>query len=48
MDFYFKPIPGGFTDNCLRVAPDLLPAGSIKIDSVEIDGAAYTNFDAEG
>ena len=47
MDFYFKPIPGGFTDNCLRVAPDLLPVGSIKIGSVEIDGAAYTNFDAD-
>ena len=27
MDFYFKPKPGGFADNILRVAPDLLPPG---------------------
>jgi hypothetical protein len=47
MDFYFKPIPGGFKDNLLRVAPDLLPAGSIKIDSVTIDGVAHTDFDAD-
>ncbi len=47
MDFYFKPMVGGFKDNVLRVAPDLLPAGSIKIGSVEIDGVPYDDFDAE-
>ena len=47
MDFYFKPIPGGFPDNILRVSPDILPQKSIKIDSVEIDGEAYHNFDAD-
>lgn len=47
MNFYFKPIPGGFPDNILRVSPDILPPGSIKISSVEIDGEAYTNFDAD-
>ena len=47
MNFYFKPIPGGFKDGILRVSPDLLPAGSIKITSVEIDGKPYTNFDAD-
>lgn len=47
MNFYFKPIPGGFPDNILRVSPDILPAGSIKIDAVEIDGENYTDFDAE-
>lgn len=46
MDFYFKPIPGGFKDNILRVSPDLLPPGSITIGSVEIDGEKYENFDA--
>ncbi|MGO9999793.1 MAG: AGE family epimerase/isomerase [Acetobacteraceae bacterium] len=46
MDFYFKPKPGGFADNILRVAPDLLPLGSIRIDSVEIDGKPYDQFDA--
>ena len=34
LDLYFKPQPGGFTDNILRVAPDILPPGSIRIDSV--------------
>ncbi|NEO57232.1 MAG: N-acyl-D-glucosamine 2-epimerase [Okeania sp. SIO3B5] len=47
MDFYFKPIPGGFPDNILRVSPDILPPGSIKIGSVEIDGSPYSDFDAE-
>lgn len=47
MDFYFKPLPGGFPDNILRVAPDILPPRSIKIGSVEIDGKPYSNFDAE-
>ncbi len=46
MDFYFKPLPGGFTDNILRVSPDILPPGSIKINSVEIDGESYYDFDA--
>ncbi|MDZ7958800.1 MAG: AGE family epimerase/isomerase [Aulosira sp. DedQUE10] len=46
MDFYFKPIPGGFPDNILRVSPDILPPGSIKIGKCEIDGEPYSNFDA--
>lgn len=47
MDFYFKPIPGGFPDNILRVSPDILLPGSIKIGKCEIDGEDYTNFEAE-
>jgi mannose/cellobiose epimerase-like protein (N-acyl-D-glucosamine 2-epimerase family) len=47
MDFYFKPIPGGFADGILRVAPDILPPGSIEIGSVSIDGQPYENFDAK-
>lgn len=47
MDFYFKPIPGGFPDNILRVSPDILPPGSIKIAKCEIDGEPYSNFNAE-
>ncbi|WP_017293575.1 hypothetical protein [Geminocystis herdmanii] len=47
MDFYFKPIPGGFEDDILRVSPDILPVGSIKIGKVEIDGEPYSDFDAE-
>jgi anti-anti-sigma factor len=48
MDFYFKPKPGGFKDNILRVAPDLLPKGSIKIASVVVNDEEYSDFDAEG
>ncbi|MDX1976786.1 MAG: AGE family epimerase/isomerase [Pseudanabaenaceae cyanobacterium bins.68] len=47
MDFYFMPIPGGFKDNLLHVSPDILPAGSVKIGSVEIAGEPYHHFDAE-
>jgi uncharacterized protein YyaL (SSP411 family) len=46
MDFYFKPQPGGFKDNLLHVAPDILPQGSIKIGEVWVDGQPYTDFDA--
>jgi hypothetical protein len=44
---YFKPYPRGFKDNILRVSPDLLPYGSVRIESVEIDGQPYDNFDAD-
>jgi mannose/cellobiose epimerase-like protein (N-acyl-D-glucosamine 2-epimerase family) len=47
LDLYFKPIPGGFKDNILRVSPDILPKGSIKIASVTVDGDAYADYDAE-
>jgi mannose/cellobiose epimerase-like protein (N-acyl-D-glucosamine 2-epimerase family) len=46
MDFYFKPMPGAFKDNILRVSPDILPEGSIKIGACWIDGQPYNNFDA--
>jgi ABC-type transporter Mla MlaB component len=48
MNFYFKPKPGTFPGNLLRVAPDLLPEGSIRIESVEIDGKPWESFDADG
>lgn len=47
MDFYFKPLPNGFPDGILRVAPDILPPGSVAIASVEIDGQPYQDFDAQ-
>ncbi|MDG4552804.1 MAG: N-acyl-D-glucosamine 2-epimerase [Candidatus Competibacter sp.] len=47
MDFYFKPIPGGFSDNVLRVQPDILPKGSICISEVWVNGHAYDDFDAD-
>ena len=48
LDLYFKPLPGAFKRNILRVSPDILPPGSIRIGAVEIDGKPYTDFDAAG
>ncbi len=45
-DFYFKPQPGALKDNLLHVQPDLLPPGSVRIESVWINGDSYTDFDA--
>ncbi|MEI8165938.1 MAG: AGE family epimerase/isomerase [Chloroflexales bacterium] len=46
LTLYFKPQPGGFKDNILRVQPDILPPGSIKIAQVWIDDKPYEQFDA--
>ena len=47
MDFHFKPKPAGFQDGILRVSPDILPKGSIRIGQVWINGDEYKDFDAE-
>jgi len=47
LDLFFKPRPDGFKDRILRVSPDILPKGSVKLTAVEIDGKAHTDFDAE-
>jgi mannose/cellobiose epimerase-like protein (N-acyl-D-glucosamine 2-epimerase family) len=47
LDLYFKPKPGGFKDNLLRVSPDILPPGSIQIAQVWINGEEYMDFDAQ-
>jgi len=46
MEFFFKPYPGGFPDNVLRVSPDILPKGSIRIEGCWIDGKAHKDYDA--
>jgi hypothetical protein len=46
MDFYFKPQPGAFPRNILRVSPDILPEGSIRIGEVWVNDEPYKNFDA--
>lgn len=48
LDLFFKPVPGGFKDNIMRVEPDILPKGSLRITACEIDGSPYSDFDAEG
>jgi hypothetical protein len=47
MDFHFRPKSGGFKDGLLRVQPDILPCGSVRITEVWIDGHSHADFDAE-
>ncbi len=47
MDFFFSPEPGAWEDNLLRVAPDILPKGSIKLSEVWINGQPYSHFDSD-
>ncbi|ARV57300.1 N-acyl-D-glucosamine 2-epimerase [Nostocales cyanobacterium HT-58-2] len=47
IDLYFKPKSGAFKDNILRVAPDILPPGSVRIGEVWINGQPYSDFDVE-
>ena len=47
LNMYFKPYPNSFKNNILRVAPDILPPGSIFIEECSIDGKPYKDFDAK-
>jgi anti-anti-sigma factor len=47
LDLHFKPRADGFRDRILRVSPDILPHGSIRIESVWVDGQPWSEFDAE-
>ena len=47
MDFYFCPEPNAWENNILRVAPDLLPKGTIELSEVWIEGKSYKDFDSE-
>lgn len=47
LELYFKPLPGGFKDRILRVSPDILPPGTVRIEQAWIDDAPTTDFDAE-
>jgi mannose/cellobiose epimerase-like protein (N-acyl-D-glucosamine 2-epimerase family) len=42
---YFKPLPGGFANNVLRVAPDMLPPGRVRLEQVWVDDLPYSRFD---
>ena len=46
LDLHFKPQPGAFPGNLLRVAPDILPPGRVVLQKVWVDGEPYTQFDA--
>ncbi|MCU7729563.1 AGE family epimerase/isomerase [Actinoplanes sp. KI2] len=43
LTLWFKPRPDA--DRTLRVAPDLLPKGRVRLDKVEIDGKPHEVFD---
>src|SRR3954447_659163 len=47
LDLYFKPKAHAFPDRILRVAPDILPAGSVKIEEVLLNGQPWSEFNAE-
>ena len=47
LELYFSPLPNGFKDNILRVAPDILPSGRVRLEQVWIDDEPYADFDAE-
>jgi hypothetical protein len=48
LDLYFKPYPNGFRRNLLRVSPDILPPGSIRLSEVWANDEPYSQFDADG
>jgi mannose/cellobiose epimerase-like protein (N-acyl-D-glucosamine 2-epimerase family) len=43
LDLHFAPLASA--DRTLRVAPDLLPPGSVRLADVEVDGKPYEVFD---
>ncbi len=47
LDLWFRPLPSGFARRTLRVVPDLLPAGSVRIGEVAVDGEPYSRFDPD-
>jgi hypothetical protein len=47
LDLHFKPLPGAFKDDLLRVAPDILPPGRVQLAEVRIDGQPHTDFDPD-
>ena len=47
MQLHFKPKASSFPDGILRVAPDLLPPGRVRLSYVWVDDEKYTDFDKE-
>jgi mannose/cellobiose epimerase-like protein (N-acyl-D-glucosamine 2-epimerase family) len=47
LDLHFKPLPGAFPLNRLRVAPDILPPGRVRLSEVWIEDQPYADFDAK-
>jgi mannose/cellobiose epimerase-like protein (N-acyl-D-glucosamine 2-epimerase family) len=47
LTLWFRPRANGFSDRTLRVAPDALPPGRVRLEWVEIDDRPYSVFDAD-
>ncbi|MGV9345909.1 AGE family epimerase/isomerase [Streptomyces spiralis] len=47
LTLHFRPCPDDLPDRVLRVAPDLLPTGSVELTRVWLDDLPYHNFDAK-
>ncbi|GAA0384179.1 hypothetical protein GCM10009530_38840 [Microbispora corallina] len=47
LSLWFRPRPDGFPDRVLRVAPDALPPGLVRLDWVEVDGRPHSAYDPE-
>ena len=47
LEMHFKPKAASFADGILRVAPDLLPPGSVRLTDVWVNDQPYEHFDAE-
>jgi len=46
LELHFKPKAVSFPDGILRVAPDLLPPGSVRLAEVWVNDLPYADFDA--
>jgi mannose/cellobiose epimerase-like protein (N-acyl-D-glucosamine 2-epimerase family) len=47
LELYFRPLPEGFPQGVLRVAPDTLPQGSVTLAAVWIDDKEWREFEPE-
>ncbi|MCX3058689.1 AGE family epimerase/isomerase [Streptomyces beihaiensis] len=47
LTLHFRPRPDDLPDRTLRVAPDLLPPGSVELARVWVDGREHHHFDAK-
>ena len=47
LDLYFRPVINGFENKTLRVQPDILTPGSVRVSDVWIDDVPWKKFDAE-
>lgn len=46
LTLHFKPEPAALPERTLRVSPDLLPAGRVRIGAVTVDGREHTDYEA--